>query len=165
MGRGGDDRETSIISESTCSEPPFCVAMPNNRKQSRIRSPQPPRGDSPGGGPRGASRRYLAGVAAGACLLCAVTAKLTGGLEYLSGSSSTSGFMIASLTRIGLVFGAIWLAWDSLKRPARWLPPGLAVLGVIAIILVAAQPKLIIAALPLFGVVAVATSVLRVFRR
>ncbi|TWT66628.1 hypothetical protein [Allorhodopirellula solitaria] len=111
------------------------------------------------------SRRYLAAVAAVACLLAAGIAKLTGGLEQLSGSASTSGFMIASLTRIGLVFGAIWFAWDSLRRPARWLPPGLAVLGVGAIVVVAAQPKLIIAALPLFGVVAVLTSVLRVFRR
>lgn len=134
--------------------------MPNNRKQSRTGGISPARTESTGG-----SRRYLAGLAAAACLLAAAIAKFSGGLEQLSGSASTSGFMIASLTRIGLVFGAIWFAWDSLSRPARWLPPGLAVLGVIALVAVAAQPKLIIAALPLFGVVAVLTSVLRVFRR
>ncbi len=159
-GRGGDDPETSIISELTCSEPSFSVAMPNSRKQSRNGGPEPTVNTPPGH-----SRRHLAGLVAVACLLAAALAKFSGGLEQLSGSASTSGFLVASLVRIGLVFGAIWFAWDSLKRPARWLPPGLAVLGVVAIIAVAAQPKLIIAALPLFGVVAVLTSVLRFFRR
>lgn len=134
--------------------------MPNIRKQSRNRATEPT-----GAGSTGNSRRHLAGLLAVAFLLAAGAAKFSGGLEQISGSASTSGFMVASLTRIGLVFGAIWFAWDSLRRPARWLPPGLAVLGVVAIIVVAVQPKLMIAALPLLGLVAVVTSVLRFFRR
>lgn len=133
--------------------------MPNNRKQSRNRDAEPP-----GDAPHRNGRRHFAGLVAVAFLLAAGAAKLTGGLEQISGSASTSGFMIASLTRIGLVFGAIWFAWESLRRPARWLPPGLAVLGVVAIIAIAAQPKLLLAVLPLFGLVAVLTSVLRFFR-
>lgn len=133
--------------------------MPNNPKQSRNHPAEPT-----GAGLKRSGHRHLAGLVAVAFLLGAGAAKLTGGLEQISGSASASGFMIASLTRIGLVFGAIWFAWESLRRPARWLPPGLAVLGVVAIIAVAAQPKLLLAVLPLFGLVAVLTSVLRFFR-
>ncbi len=165
MRRGGDNLETSIISLPPCSEPPFCMAMPNNRKQSRKDGPPPAHTRRDPADSDGGSRRYLAGLAAVTCLVAAAIGKFSGILEELSGSASTSGFMIASLVRIGLVFGAIWFAWDSLRRPARWLPPGLAVLGVIALAVVAAQPKLILVALPLFGVVAVLTSVLRIFRR
>lgn len=160
MDRGSDGPETSIISEPPRSEPPRCVAMPNYQKQ-----PRKGRTGSAGSAPPNSSRRSLAGLAAVACWLAAVLAKFTGALEEFSGSASTSDFVIASLFRIGLVFGAIWFAWESLRRPARWLPPGLAALGVAAIIIVAAQPKLIVAALPLFGIVAVLTSALRFFRR
>lgn len=98
-------------------------------------------------------------------LLVAGTGYFTGTLEDWTGSASTSQFALAALTRIGLVLGAMWLAWDSLRKPARWLPPGLAMIGVVGIVMVAAQPKLIIAILPMFGVITVLTSVLRAFRR
>lgn len=109
-------------------------------------------------------RRICGGVAA-VFLILAAAIYSTGIVRQWTGSESTSHFLVSSLTRIGLVFGALWLAWDSLKRPARWLPPGLAVLGVLALVLVAAQPKLIFVILPLVGVLTVFTSLLRVFRR
>ncbi|EMI41045.1 hypothetical protein [Rhodopirellula sp. SWK7] len=112
-----------------------------------------------------AFRRRLVGGASLVMLLVAGIGYFTGRLEDWTGSASTSQFTLAALTRIGLVLGAMWLAWDSLRKPARWLPPGLAVIGVVGIVMVAAQPKLIIAILPMFGVITVLTSVLRAFRR
>ncbi|MCM2369312.1 hypothetical protein [Aporhodopirellula aestuarii] len=112
-----------------------------------------------------AFRRRLVGGVASILLIGAAIGHFSGAVAQWTGSVSTSQFLLAAMTRIGLVLGAMWLAWDSLRKPVRWLPPGLAVLGVIAIVMVAAQPKLIIAILPMFGFVAVLTSVLRVFRR
>ena len=111
------------------------------------------------------SRRRLAGAVAMLLLLAAAAGHFSEALPVWIGSASAANFLVSALTRIGLVFGAIWLAWDSLQRPARWLPPGLALLGTLAIILVAAQPKLIIAVLPLFGVATVLTSMLRAYRK
>ncbi|EMI53814.1 putative membrane protein [Rhodopirellula sallentina SM41] len=111
-----------------------------------------------------AFRRRLVGVVAALMLIVAGLGQFTGMIEEWSGSASTSRFTVAALTRIGLVLGAIWLAWDSLRKPARWLPPGLALVGVIGIVMVAAQPKLVIAILPLFGFLTIFTSVLRAFR-
>ncbi len=85
-------------------------------------------------------------------------------METWFGSQSTRDFVIAAMTRIGLVLGAIWLAWDSMRRPASWFPPGLAMAGVVGIVVVAAQPKLILAVVPLLGGLAVLSSVLRAFR-
>lgn len=84
--------------------------------------------------------------------------------EETLGSASTHAFVTAALLRVGLVLGALWLAWDSLKRPARWLPPGLAVAGVIGIVVVAAQPRLLLAIGPALGVLALLSGVMRIFR-
>lgn len=111
-----------------------------------------------------AFRRRLVGGVAVLMLIVAGVGQFTGVIEEWSGSASTGRFTVAALTRIGLVLGAIWLAWDSLRKPARWLPPGLALVGVIGIVMVAAQPKLVIAILPLFGFLTIFTSVLRAFR-
>ncbi len=111
------------------------------------------------------TRRQLAGTLAMVLLLAAGVGHFSGVLPTWTGSVSAASFLVSALTRIGLVFGAIWLAWDSLQRPARWLPPGLALIGTLSIILVAAQPKLIIAVLPLLGVATVLMSILRAFRK
>ena len=112
-----------------------------------------------------AYRRTLTGFLSVFLLITAGTFAMTTWMTDWVGSQSTRDFLIAGMTRIGLVFGAIWLAWDSLKRPARWLPPGLAVAGVIGIVVVAAQPKLILAIVPLLGGLAILSSILRAFRR
>lgn len=110
-------------------------------------------------------RRTMAGSVAFLLLAIAATAYLTNWLTDWTGSQSTSEFIVSAMTRIGLVIGAIWLAWDSMRRPAQWIPPGLAVAGVVGIIVVAAQPKLIFAIVPLLGGLAVFTSIIRAVRR
>lgn len=77
-----------------------------------------------------------------------------------------SAKMVASASgRIGLVLGALWLAWPTLKKPARWLPPGFAVLGVLILAILAAQPRLIFVMLPAFGGLLVLASIVRAMRR
>lgn len=109
-------------------------------------------------------RRTAAGVLAAGLLSFAVLGYATPWLQDWLGSESTSQFLVSAMARIGLVLGAIWLAWDSMRRPARWLPPGLAMVGVVGIVIIAAQPKLIFAIVPLIGGLAVLTSVVRAFR-
>lgn len=73
--------------------------------------------------------------------------------------------MVAAATgRIGLVLGALWMAWPSLLRPASWLPPGFAVLGVFVLAVLAAHPRLIVVLLPAFGGLLVFATVVRAMR-
>jgi hypothetical protein len=73
--------------------------------------------------------------------------------------------VIGSATgRIGLVLGALWLAWPTLRKPARWLPPGFAVLGVAILAVLAAQPRLIVVMLPAFGGLLILASIVRAMR-
>ena len=64
------------------------------------------------------------------------------------GEGGSASFATSAMGRIGLVMGALWLAWPSLRRPARWLPPGIAVAIVVALGVLAAQPRLIVVAIP-----------------
>ena len=82
---------------------------------------------------------------------------------FLTGS--TGKFMAAACGRIGLVMGALWLAWPSLKRPAKWLPASAPVIGVIAIIAIAAQPRLIIPAIPIVAGLITLSAFAKAFRR
>ncbi len=77
------------------------------------------------------------------------------------GSESSNVFAAAAMARIGLVLGALWLAWDSLRRPARWLPPGIAVLGVVGLIAIASQPRLALVVIPALGTLIVLGTVIR----
>ena len=80
------------------------------------------------------------------------------------GDAGTSRFVTAATGRIGLVMGALWLAWSSLKRPAAWLPPGFAVGGVILIAVIAVQPRLMIVMIPAVGLLVTVASIARKFR-
>jgi hypothetical protein len=74
--------------------------------------------------------------------------------------------MVGSATgRIGLVLAALWLAWPTLRKPASWLPPGFAVLGVLVLAIVAAQPRLILVLLPALGGLLVLASIVRAMRQ
>lgn len=73
-------------------------------------------------------------------------------------------FAAASAFRIGIVMFALWLALPSLSKPARWLPPGMAILGVIGIMVVAAHPKLILVIAPAGGVLLTLGWLVRTFR-
>ena len=76
---------------------------------------------------------------------------ITGFVTWRYEQSGSARLVAAASGRIGLVMGALWLAWPSLRRPAKWLPPGVAVLGVVILAVLAAQPRLIIVAVPVFG--------------
>lgn len=81
------------------------------------------------------------------------------------GQGGSANFAAGATGRIGLVLGAIWLAWPSLKRPARWLPPGMAVLGVLLIAMLAAQPRLVAVAVPVFALLFAVATVVRSINR
>ncbi|WP_235033228.1 hypothetical protein [Rubripirellula obstinata] len=85
-------------------------------------------------------------------------------VSWQFGNDSTARFAASASGRIGLVMAALWLAWPSLKRPAAWLPPGIAVGLVVALAVVAAQPRLIIVAVPAIGILFTLASVVRSFR-
>ena len=80
------------------------------------------------------------------------------------GDETWSTFASAAMGRIGLVMAALWLAWPSLQRPARWLPPGIAVACVIGLMVLAAKPRLIFVVLPAIGTLTVLTGMVRGFR-
>tara|TARA_R110002049_G_scaffold2750_2_gene21762 strand:- start:642038 stop:642424 length:387 start_codon:yes stop_codon:yes gene_type:complete len=80
------------------------------------------------------------------------------------GEKGAATFAAAAMGRIGLVMGALWLAWPSLRRPARWLPPGVAVLGVVALGVLAASPRLVVVVVPALSVLIALAAVVRGFR-
>lgn len=96
-----------------------------------------------------------------AIVLLATCAVVTG----MFGNDGPARFVAAATGRVGLVMGALWLAWPSLKRPARWLPPGIAVAGVVALAVLAAQPRLILVAIPALGTLIAVTALLRGIKR
>lgn len=74
--------------------------------------------------------------------------------------------MLANATgRVGLVMAALWIAWPNLRRPINWLPPGIAVAGVIAIGVIAARPALAIVAIPAVGTLLALATVVRGLKR
>lgn len=81
------------------------------------------------------------------------------------GDAGSANFAAAASGRIGLVLAALWLAWPSLRRPASWLPPGIPVLCVIGLAAIAAQPRLIVVAIPAMGVLTLLATFARTFRR
>jgi len=77
----------------------------------------------------GVARRWCGGVAA-VLLSTAVAAHWTGLVAEWTESNRHSVFLVSALTRIGMLFAALWLAWIHVRRPAVWFAPRLAVLGV-----------------------------------
>lgn len=80
-----------------------------------------------------------------------------------NGSAATFGW--AACLRIGLVLLTIWFAWDSLRKPARWIGPGLAAAVVLVLCVVAIQPKSLLVIAPMAGVLLMLGAVVRSFRR
>ena len=80
-------------------------------------------------------------------------------------SDGNSGkFAGEAMGRIGLVMGALWIAWPSIRRPAQWLPPGMAVGGVVLLGLLAARPTLIAVAIPAVGGLITVAALARMFK-
>ncbi|OYP34610.1 hypothetical protein CGZ80_14180 [Rhodopirellula sp. MGV] len=86
-------------------------------------------------------------------------------LSYLFYDTSSGTFFSAAFGRVGLVLAALWLAWPSLKKPAKWLPASVPVIGVCAIIVIAAQPRLLIPAIPMVGALITLSTVISAFRK
>lgn len=84
---------------------------------------------------------------------------------WLTSTDSSGEFFAAACVRIGMVLFALWLAWPSLKRPARWLPAGAPVIGVVALIAIAAQPRLIFPAMMVVPVLITLSALVRAFRK
>jgi len=80
------------------------------------------------------------------------------------GFGLATGFGVASLIRLSLVLGALWLAWPSIRRPAQWLPPGIATIVLVAIGACAVQPRLAFALIPLAGSLIAFAGFARYFR-
>ena len=97
-------------------------------------------------------------------LMLAIALLIGSAVAWWSGREGVSTFAAAAMGRIGLVMGALWLAWPSLRRPARWLPPGVAVLGVVAMGVLAASPRLVIVVIPAFSVLIALGALVRGFR-
>lgn len=82
-------------------------------------------------------------------------------LKYSSGQSGSTNFAMAATGRIGLILAALWLAWHSLRRPARWLPPGFAIACLVALMVLAVRRELIIVVLPALGALLALAALIR----
>jgi hypothetical protein len=80
-------------------------------------------------------------------------------------NTGTVKFAAAASGRIGLVLAALWLAWPTLRKPASWLPPGFAVLGVLMLAILAAQPRAVVVMVPAFGALLALASFVRAMRQ
>lgn len=118
-----------------------------NRVESRHRSP-----------PQANRKRSLVGLLAVALIVAAMAVRW-------AAPDGSNVFAVSALTRIGLVLGALWLAWDSLRRPARWLPPGIAALGILGLLAIASQPRLAAVLLPAIGLLIFLGVVIRLVKR
>ncbi len=96
-------------------------------------------------------------LAVGLLMIC-------GWVTWRYGQAGSAKFVAAATGRIGLVMAALWLAWPSLRRPAQWLPPGFAIIGVVTLAVLAAQPRLIIVAIPAFGGLLALATIVRSLR-
>ncbi len=97
-------------------------------------------------------------------LIAGVTLLVASLLAWWLTEGSSGNFAAAACGRIGLVMMALWLAWPSLQRPAKWLPAGAAMIGVVALIVVAAQPRLLIPAIPIVGGLITLSAFIRLLR-
>ncbi|MFG0262586.1 MAG: hypothetical protein ACF788_09375 [Novipirellula sp. JB048] len=97
-------------------------------------------------------------------LLIAIALLIGSAATWWWGEESSARFAAAAMGRVGLVLLALWLAWPSLRRPARWFPPAAAVIGVISLMVLAAQPRLVFAVLPAAGMLITLSTLVRADR-
>lgn len=69
-----------------------------------------------------------------------------------------------SVLRVGIVMLAIWLALPALNKPMRWLPPGAAVMCLVGIGIIAAQPRLLVVIVPAIGFLLTIGWLVRIFQ-
>ncbi len=100
-------------------------------------------------------------------LVLALTLLIAGGGLRLFSVDGAGGWQTAGsamMFRMGIAFGALWLAWPSLRRPASWLPPGAAAATLVLLGAVAARPRLLPVLLPLAGGIATLAAIIRLLR-
>jgi len=95
-------------------------------------------------------------LAIGLVVLAIVVSQLKGDL--------IGGIGAVSLGRTALLLGVVWMAWPSLRKPATWLPPGIAAVMLGAVIACAMQPRLVFVIAPLVGSLIAFAGFLRYFR-
>ncbi len=97
--------------------------------------------------------------------LAVVLLAVWGWMSYRVEPTGTTKAVSMAAGRIGLVLGALWLAWPSLRRPASWLPPGFAMLGVIVLGVLATQPRTVLVLAPAFAGLLTLATILKAFRK
>ncbi len=78
--------------------------------------------------------------------------------------SASGRFGTGSLFRLGAACGALWLAWPTLRKPANWLPSGFLAIILLAVGVVAVQPRLLPAVVPAVGILLTVTAFVRILR-
>jgi hypothetical protein len=86
------------------------------------------------------------------------------GVWHWSPSNALWSVAAIGMIRIALVLIALWIAWPTIRRPAMWMPPGLAAVTLIAIGACVVQPRLAIAVFPLLGALIALAGFVRFFR-
>ena len=96
-------------------------------------------------------------------MVLVISIVLIGGalMAWQSGDESWSVFVSAIMGRMGIVMAALWLAWPSLQRPASWLPPGIAVACVLGLVVLAANPRLVVFVIPALGALTLLATIVR----
>lgn len=104
-------------------------------------------------------RRSAAGLLAVVLLVAWAYLKVTGR------DGGSTKFLVGSLGRIGLLLAALCLAWTSLKRPVSWLPPGIAGLLLLGLMVLAARPRLVGVVLPAITLLTTLGFVVRILKK
>lgn len=101
-------------------------------------------------------------------VLTIIFALAAGGIRWgvYQWGPSNSLWMVSSvgMTRLALVLAAMWIAWPTIRRPAMWLPPGVAAIALVALGACVVQPRLAIAMIPLLGGLIALAGFVRFFR-
>ena len=98
--------------------------------------------------------------------LIAATLLITSAImTFWTDQGGSASFAASASGRVGLVLAALWLAWPSLRRPTSWLPPGIAVACVLALAVIAAQPRLVVVAIPAIAALIALAGFVRAMRK
>lgn len=129
-----------------------------------LKSPREPGDRNPGSGSQTTENR-LTGYRRWAILTIGIGGLVLGVLSHWrTGTTGEESFGSNSAFRVGVVMIAIWLALPTLNKPMRWLPPGAAVMCLIAVGAIAAQPRLVVIVVPAVGFLLTIGWLVRIFQ-